>query len=170
MDSCLGRHLAEELFLVRGAAREKVPLWCSPGFTLIELIVAIGIFSLLIAIATPFWASLLPGYQLNSAAQQIAADLQSASTRAMAQYRRFKVVFNSATSYSLQREQTPGAGDYAVFRGPINLPLGITAVSDNTPVFQTRGNASPGATITLTNSKGETKTVAVDLTGLVDVQ
>jgi len=132
---------------------------CS-GFTLLEIIVTLAIFSILVAIAVPIWSTLVPGYRLNSAARN----------RAMAQYRRFRVVFDSATTYKVERENTPGAADYVLFSGPKNLPPAITAAANNTPVFQSRGDASPAANVTLTNTKGETKVIAVSSVGRVEIQ
>lgn len=140
------------------------------GFTLLEIIVTLAIFSILVAIAVPIWSTLVPGYQLNSAARQVATEFQSARNRAMAQYRRFRVVFDSATTYRVERENTPGAADYALLIGPKSLPPGITATSNNTPIFQTRGDASPTGSVTLTNSTGDTKAVTVSSTGRVEIQ
>ncbi|MFQ5849168.1 MAG: GspH/FimT family pseudopilin [Candidatus Binatia bacterium] len=140
------------------------------GFTLLHVLVAIAILSTLAAIAVPNWGTLLPGYRLNSAARQVATELQSARNRAMAEYRRFKVVFDTATTFTVQREQTPGLEDYAVSSGPKSLPSGITAAFTGTPVFQPRGDASQAVTITLTNSKGDTRQAVVSLTGRVDIQ
>ncbi len=142
------------------------------GFTLVEILVTIAIFAILAAIAIPNWGTLVPGFRLNSAARQVATEQQAARNRAMAQYRRIKVVFDTATTYSVEREENPGVGDYAVISGPKSLPSGITATFDGTPVFQTRGNIDPAATITitLTNSKGATTRVVVSSTGLVDIQ
>ena len=140
------------------------------GFTLLDIIATVAIFSILVAIAVPTWGNLLPGYQLNSAARQVATEFQSARNRAMAQYRRFRLIFDSASTYRVERENTPGAADYALFSGPKNLPSGIIAATNNTPIFQTRGDASPTGSITLTNSKGETKAITVSSTGRVEIQ
>jgi len=141
------------------------------GFTLIEILVTMAILTILGAFAVPQWGNLLSKYRLDSAARQVATELHGAKNRAMAQYRRFKLVFDSSTStYTIQKEQNPGEGDYTAISGSKSLPLGITVEFNNTPVFQTRGNASPGATITLTNTKNETKEVAVALTGRIEIR
>ena len=140
------------------------------GFTVLDIIATLAIFGILAAIAVPTWGNLLPGYQLNSAARQVATEFQSARNRAMVQYRRFRIVFDSATTYRVERENTPGAADYVLFSGPKGFPSGITAAANNTPVFQTRGDASPTGSITLTNSKGETKAITVSSTGRVEIQ
>ncbi len=148
----------------------KCSLFSRRGFTLIEMLVSIVILSSLFAIALPIWSAVIPGYQLNSAARQMATELHSARNRAMAQYRRFRLVFNSATTYSVERETTPGAADYTLFSGPKSLPSAITATFNNTPIFQTRGDASPAGTVTLTNSTGASKVITVSSTGKVDIQ
>ncbi len=141
------------------------------GFTLLEILVAMAILAILAAFAVPQWGNLLSKYRLDSAARQVATELHGARNRAMAQYRRVMLVFDSSTStYTIQKEQNPGVGDYTAISGSKSLPLGITVAFNKTPVFQTRGNASPGATITLTNSKNETKEVAVALTGRIDIR
>ena len=140
------------------------------GFTLIEILVTMAILTILGAFAVPQWGNLLAKYRLDSAARQVATELHGAKNRAMAQYRRFKLVFDSPTTYTIQKEQTPGEGDYTATSGDKSLPLGITVEFNNTPVFQTRGNASPGATITLTNPNNETKKVVVALTGRIEIR
>ncbi len=143
------------------------------GFTLLEILVTMAILTILGAFAVPQWGNLLSKYRLDSAARQVATELHGAKNRAMAQYRRVKLVFDSPTTYTIQKEQNPGEGDYTAISGSKSLPLGITVIEFNntpTPVFQTRGNASPGATITLTNSKNETKEVVVALTGRIEIR
>ena len=140
------------------------------GFTILEILVAMAIFTILGAFAIPQWGNFISKYRLDSAARHVATELHGARNRAMAQYRRFKLVFDSPTTYIIQKEQTPGAADYAAIGGSKSLPLGITAGFNNTPIFQTRGNASPGATITLSNNKSETKEVVVNLTGRIDIR
>jgi len=164
------RDLSKSRSVMFRRRRRSFLLFCCDGFTLLEILVSIAIFSVLAAIAVPMWGTLVPGYQLNSAARQVATEFQSARNRAMSNYRRVRVVFVTATTYNVEREQNPGAADYVLISGPKGLPSGITAVSDATPVFQTRGDASPGAIITLTNSKGETKKVATSPVGRVEIQ
>ncbi len=142
----------------------------SRGFTLLEVLVTTGIFSIVTAIAVPTWGMLVHVYQLNSAARQVATEFDSARNRAVTQYRRFRVVFLSSTTYRVERENTPGAADYVTFKGPTNLPSGIAASSSATTIFQTRGDASPAGSITLTNSRGDTKLVTVGATGRIDIQ
>ncbi len=140
------------------------------GFTLLEILVVMAIFTILGAFAVPQWGNLLSKYRLDSAARHVATELHGARNRAMAQYRRFKLVFDSPTTYTIQKEQNPGEKDYTAISGAKSLPIGITAVFNNTPVFQTRGNASSGATITLSNSENGTKEVVVHLTGRIDIR
>ncbi len=140
------------------------------GFTLLEILVTMAILTILGAFAVPQWGNLLSKYRLDSAARQVATELHGVKNRAMAQYRRVRLVFDSPTTYIIQKEQTPGEEDYTAISGSKSLPLGITAVFNNTPVFQTRGNASPGATITLSNSESDTKEVVVSLTGRIDIR
>ena len=51
------------------------------GFTLIELMAAIGVAGLLMVIAMPIFTKTLPGLRLNDAARQIATDLQQVRMR-----------------------------------------------------------------------------------------
>ena len=142
----------------------------SRGFTILEILVAMAIFMILGGFAIPQWGTLLSGYRLTTGARRVATELHSARNRAMAQYARMRLVFDSPTTYTVQKEQTRGVGDFTAISGLKRLPFGITAGFNNTPVFQTRGNASPAATITLTNADSETKQVVVNLTGRIDIR
>lgn len=77
-------------------------LLCRFGFTLLELIVALAIFSVLAAIAIPTWSTLIPTYALNSAARQVQSELHRTKSRAVAENTHFRVVF-SAASYKIQK-------------------------------------------------------------------
>src|SRR3990170_2282769 len=63
------------------------------GFTLLELIVAIGIASVVMGIAIPSFLSWMPTLRLSSAARQVATDLQVARMKAISQNVKFKVTF-----------------------------------------------------------------------------
>jgi len=139
------------------------------GFTILEVLVGMTVFTILIGIAIPAWNGLVPQVNLNSAAGQLYTDLNSARLRAMSQYRRVRVGFNSATSYTLEREQTPGAGDYLSLGSPKNLPTGITAAAAGFVIFDSRGRATI-MTITLSNAAGSQKSVTIQPAGSIDIQ
>jgi type IV fimbrial biogenesis protein FimT len=160
---------AENSVFFAPRCQNSLAVFCECGVTLVEILLTVIVFSVLLSIAIPNWSALMPGYQLDSAARQLATDLQSARNRAMAHYRKYRVVSVTSTTYRLEREQTPG-GSYVVFVGPKAFPSGITSSFDKTPVFQTRGSVSPGATITLTNSKGQTKQVEVEQSGRIEIR
>ncbi len=139
------------------------------GFTILEVLVGITILTILVGIAIPAWNELVPGVNLNSAAGQLYTDLNSARLRAMSQYRRVRIGFNSATSYTLEKEQTPGAADYLALGGAKNLPAGITATAAGTVIFDSRGNGTI-MTITLSNASGGQKLVTIQPAGSIEIQ
>ena len=65
------------------------------GFTLIELMTTIAVFSVLAMIAIPTFMSLLPGMRLNGAARQVMGDLMAARMNSVKQNNEVKVFFNS---------------------------------------------------------------------------
>ncbi len=136
----------------------------SAGFTLIELLAAIGVASILMAIAIPSFLSTLPALRLTDAARQVATDLQQTRMRAIALNIPYQISF-STTTYVIQRCNGACAND----GGNITLPDGITVTASTAPQFQPRGTAVADATITLTNGSSSTK-VCVKTVGRVNIQ
>jgi len=134
------------------------------GFTLIELLAAIGVASILMAIAIPSFLSTLPGLRLTDAARQVATDLQQVRMRAIARNIPYQISF-STTSYVMQRCNGACIND----GGNIALPDGITVTASTVPQFQPRGTAAADATITLTNGSSTTR-VCVKTVGRVNIQ
>ena len=131
------------------------------GFTRIEMLTAIVVAGILVAIAMPRFYTLLPGIRLASAARQVATDLQLARMRAI----------------SLRTAQTvafvPPTGVYTF--GPDNRDLNqlypgttITNVAGGNPTFTTVGAAN-ATTVTLTNN-GANRTITVNAAGRVFTQ
>lgn len=129
------------------------PFLSDRGFTLLEILAAIGIISILAAVALSDWGSLFSSYRLNAAGRQLYGDLQRARMRAVMENTTFKVVSSAGNSnYTLQREDT------VVESKP--LPSGIEILVDSTRIFTSRGTASSGR-IQLCDSSTDKRTDVV---------
>ena len=136
----------------------------SRGFTLIEMLTAISVGSILMAIAVPVFQNTLPALRLADAARQVATELQQVRMKAIAQNIPYQIAFSTNT-YVIQQ----CAGSCTDDSGSIALPTGITLTASTSPQFQTRGNAVAAATITLSNGSTQ-KWVCVKAVGRINVQ
>ncbi|MFQ5542237.1 MAG: GspH/FimT family pseudopilin [Candidatus Binatia bacterium] len=138
------------------------------GFTLIEILVALAIFSILAVIALPIWSTLLPTYALNSAARQVQSELHRTKSRAVSENTRFRLVFSS-TSYSIDRDN---GTSYQPIGENKSLPeeIDIRSTTATTLGFTARGTPTPGAgTVKLCNTKDEGQNIVVSGTGRIRV-
>jgi len=107
--------------------------------------------------------------QLDAALHQIAADLQSARTLAVASARRVRIVFTAgADRYS--RELADDAGQYHPDRSR-TLPRGIRVLAVNaggTLAFSARGQAE-NATVTLADAHGTARALQLNQRGRVTI-
>jgi prepilin-type N-terminal cleavage/methylation domain-containing protein len=135
------------------------------GFTLIELMAAIGVAGLLMIIAMPFFTKTLPGLRLTDAARQIATELQHVRMKTISQSIPHQISF-STTTYVVQRCNGTCADD----GGNMALPEGITVTPPSTPPqFQPRGTVSSATTIRISNGTSN-KWVCVKIVGRINVQ
>ncbi len=145
------------------------------GFTVVELITVVGIMMVVTAIATPSFYYWLPKYRLSAGARQIAADLQLARMKAIAQNTSYRLRFIDNNTYQVWRDKNPWEQDPAT--GDFDLPEGITVTIPNvfpfdTSEFQSRGTANTGVgsdEITLTNDDLN-KAVCIELVGRVHIE
>ena len=139
------------------------------GFTLVEIVVALALFSILAAIAIPQWGALLPTFRLNSSARQIQSELNRVKARAVSENTNFRLVFLAA-SYSIERDNGTG---YETTGESKPLPEGIDVRSTTTSTlgFTARGTATPGTggTVKLCNIKEAGKNVVVSSTGRIRI-
>ena len=135
------------------------------GFTVIEILAAIGVAGLLMVIAMPFFTKTLPALRLTDAARQVATDLQQVRMRAIAQSIPHQISFSS-TNYVIQRCNGACAND----GGNMALPEGITVTPPaSPPQFQPRGTVSTATSIRLSNGTTN-KWVCVRIVGRINVQ
>jgi len=144
------------------------------GFTLMEMIVVVAVFSILAAIAIPSFMSLLPGMRLNGAARQVLSDLMTARMKAVKLNQRTKVFFDNSYRYRICDDAdnndtvTSGEGDVedkSIQANYQDVSFDLNNTSD--PVFFPKGTAT-NRTITLQNSSGS-KRITVSIAGRVKI-
>lgn len=155
----------------------------SGGFSVLELIVVIGIGALLASYATLAQSSLLPHYRLSAATRQVVTDLRLLRAKAIAQNNSFRMVlaansnayhaerFNAATS---AWEQYALYGRGAMTGGtaqPVELPTSIVTTSAVEVTFEPRGTVTTGGSppITLSAPGPRSRTLAINLAGLITI-
>jgi len=129
------------------------------GVSLIELVVAVALVSIMTAIALPSWNKLLPSYQLDSSVRQFQSELHLIKMRAVAENASFQLVYsNGADAYTIQREST------IVAMKP--MPTGVVVTNAGAISFSSRGTAAANR-IKLRSSDGTCKQVVVSPTGRI---
>ena len=139
------------------------------GFTLLEIVLAFAVFSILAAIALPRWSALLPGFRLTSAAHQVQSELHRTKARAVSGNTDFRLIFAS-TKYGVERSngiswQPTGESK--------PLPEGIEIRGATVPRlgFTARGTPTPGTggTVKLCSTTGGGRNVVVGSTGRIRI-
>ncbi len=138
----------------------------SRGYTLLEVLTAIGILAVLLGIGVPNLSRLRSPYVLSGATRQIAADLQAARQRAIARNIPYRLNFNtSAKTYTVERQV---GGNWVTEGTTQKLPAGAslgTITPSNQIVFDTRGMVAANATIPVTVTGSGTRSVTVNVLG-----
>ncbi len=139
------------------------------GFTLLEVLVALALFTVLAAFSIPHWGALLPTYRLRSAARQLRSELSRIKMQAVSETARLRLVF-SASGYSIERHDgtmyQPMGEDRSLLKG-----IDIRSTTRSSLGFTPRGTATPGTggTVKLCNSKDEGTNVVLSSTGRIRI-
>ncbi len=143
------------------------------GYTLIEIIIAMAIFSFLAGIAISAYIGMKPSLRKSGAVRQIMGDLMWARMQAISQNNEFKVFFKDDHQYQILDDDnnngTIDAGEFTITKNIRDKYKDITISSNNDPIFYPRGNASNLATVTITNSSG-IKKITVAISGRTQIQ
>ena len=133
--------------------------------SLLETCASVAIVSTVVVFAAPSLIKARENYQLDAVARQVAGKTQWTRIKAISRNRDCRVRVNSATSYVVECEDPNWRADETVV-----LPLGFRITANASPEFHKRGNASPSATLVVSDNHSNTKRVIVNITGRVRVQ
>ena len=153
------------------------------GFSMVELLVVLGIIAALAAVTIPGFLAYIPNYRLNAATQELLGDIQMAKLRAVKKGVVVSIRVNTATdSYTMFVDDGAGAnyGNGAIDAGEetiktVTMPTGISIVSTTFTAdavqFNSRGlpfNWNVGQ-IDIRNRKNRTNTIEVFTAGSAQI-
>jgi len=133
--------------------------------TLTEVLIAVTIVLMSMAISIPSLLQERETYELLSAARMVESRMQSARIHAVTRNRDCRINFTSPSTYVVECQGSAWETIEAV-----SMPRGITAAASARPEFHERGNVAPTATVTVWNSKGRSMRVIVNVNGRVRIQ
>ena len=137
------------------------------GYTVVELAIAIGLISILAAIAYPSFVTYTAPFRVQAAGREAYSALQDARQQAVTRGRRVRFQVVGTDSYRLQWEN---AGVWTTIRGPIKLEGGMTLTSSGGDLtFLPRGTVTPLSTVTVTDPTRPDHPVVmtIPITGLI---
>jgi len=134
------------------------------GVTVSNLIVTVGIFFILAAIAVPNLVAQQPSRRLNGATRQVLAELVWARGKAAAENRQVDVVFTNNTTLTINGVGWTKATNIQDSFSDVTY----TVAGDQPVVFNSRGTTGGTTTVTVSNASG-TKNVSVTVTGNVRI-
>ena len=144
------------------------------GFTLIEIMLVVGIIGIITAIATPMFLSYYQGAQVRVAAEEVATFLNQGRQLAISQNSLICVHITTTAMHYHQGTCAAGAtwtGPGTDAAGNFAVPAGITLSPTNVEVtFNYLGGSTAGATYTITHtSSAKLLHVVVNLSGRVNI-
>jgi len=152
--------------------REVIPRFCrSGGLTLVEVVLALVILGILMAVAMVAFRNGVQGALLQRAADRLVADLHLVHSQALRDRADREIIFDVASrSYSSTTVRDPDTGQLlsvslAGFRISSMSVTGLTA--DHTVTFDALGDATPAVTIVL-HSGSRAVTVTVSEEGAIE--
>lgn len=141
------------------------------GFTLIELMVAIGIFGILVAIVTPNAISWLKNSQFNSSVRQVKQSIEAARMFAVKSNSEAIVRFDGGNTFETEKQKR-GTGEPSVtttHRLPPEITVSSLTFTDDELTYNGRGMANAGALEVESNS-GLCQRIVVTLVGSVRIE
>lgn len=150
----------------------------SSGFSIVEVLVAIGIIMIIAALSMPSLQGYIINRSLKSAARELISDVNESKERAISENREYRITLTeNSPNYTILQCQNIGttcAGfqnfqqkSLASFSNSILIDSTGTTVTQYD--FQSRGTVNPGS-IRLVNQRGSRANIVTNITGRVSVE
>ena len=147
------------------------------GFSLVELVTAVGVVAIVAAVGVPQLAAYNAQYRLTSAARQLAVDLTRARMKAIGENLYVRVQFGSNNVGTLGQGNTyqlavsNDGTTYTNFGQPVALPSGVSFYALPSQVsFNRQGFASAPTTVWAYNYRYQWRVVTLNSLGKATVQ
>jgi type IV fimbrial biogenesis protein FimT len=134
------------------------------GFTLIEMMVTIGIMAIVLAIALPAYSAWRQSAALQNSSETLMSHIKQARIMAVSRNRSVSIAF-ATNAYTVD---SSGSNPQQYLLSQYSKRLTMSAAFSGTPAttltFGSDGTATSGS-VTITNASGATKTIQVNLVG-----
>jgi len=157
--------------IIEGGQRQGKEMSCQKGFSLVELMIVIALMGIMAAIATPALQRYAINRNLKSAARDITSDFMRLKARAIAENRKYRIVFNvPGNNYTIEERN---AADTAWINPLIKTPTSfesdiiftnVAFGAGTTATLEKRGIVTAG-TVELTNDRNSTAKITTNITG-----
>lgn len=134
-----------------------------PGFTLLELMVTIGVLAIVVGFAVPSYAAMQRSATLNSVAQDIADGIRIAQTRALSAQAGSDFQVNFYTTYLEIVTVATGSIETRPLEG------GVTMSADQSSIVFERLSGFTDQAVNVTVSNGTNKTITVAKNGQISL-
>ena len=128
------------------------------GFTVAEMLVAVGIFGILSATAAPYLFAMKLRFRLDGATRQVFSEIMSARMKAINENATYTITFPTNHTIQIVGSATRTVDLQTLYDG---VTVSSSAATIN---LSSRGSSDAASTITVSNSTGS-KTVTLKITG-----
>lgn len=141
------------------------------GFTLIEIMVAIGIMLIVSGISWAGFIRYQPSLALSAASRNLTTDLRLAQQLSITEQINHGIFFNTLTNeYQLEKFSTETVV-LSVKKLPTNVVFcEITGLPDNYAIFNPYGSVLYSGSVCLANNRGQSKIIDIKPSGFIKIQ
>ena len=144
------------------------------GFSLIELMTAMAILTILVLISAPSAIEWMDNAKLSSATRDVLSIIQESRMHAIKENSMTELEFNNGTNTfvvrKLDRKIDPAEWDEVGHELPAGMTLDATFGSGSTFKFNSRGLPNLMGRVEITNQRGTTFKVVVSFTGSTRIE